>query len=95
MRSLRKKTLEKADKQWEKPLCIEYVCCTLNLDYYIKMEGCPMAKLKFQIRPKKYTGESSVVSMCLPKDILQEIDAMAAQTSRTRNEIYSIIIMFE
>lgn len=54
-----------------------------------------MAKLKFQIRPKKYTGESSVVSMCLPKDILQEIDAMAAQTSRTRNEIYSIIIMFE
>ena len=33
-----------------------------------------MGDVKFQITPKKYTGESAVVSLRLPKDMLREID---------------------
>ena len=46
-----------------------------------------MEKPKLQITPKKYSGESSVISMRLPKDMLRDIDAVAEETGRTRNEI--------
>ena len=46
-----------------------------------------MAEPIFQVAPKKYTGESAVVSMRLPKDMLRDIDAAAAKLGRTRNEI--------
>ena len=45
-----------------------------------------MGESKFQITPKKYIGESSVVSLRMPKDMLRDIDEIAAKTGRTRNE---------
>ena len=40
-----------------------------------------------KIIPKKYTGESSVISLRLPKDMLEDVDAIAKSTGRTRNEL--------
>ena len=48
----------------------------------------------FYIPPKKYTGESAVVTMRLPKDMLQEIDAIAKETGRSRNEVMSLCMEF-
>lgn len=39
-----------------------------------------MNELRLEIPVKKYTGESAVISMRLPRDMLQEIDAIAADT---------------
>lgn len=53
-----------------------------------------MAELKFQITPKKYTGETAVVSLRLPKEMLRDIDAAAAKAGRTRNEFMSMSLEF-
>lgn len=53
-----------------------------------------MEKPKLQITPKKYSGESSVISMRLPKDMLRDIDAVAEETGRTRNEIMLLSMEF-
>ena len=53
-----------------------------------------MAEPKFQVAPKKYTAESAVVSMRLPKDMLRDIDAAAAKLGRTRNEFMSMSLEF-
>ena len=53
-----------------------------------------MSELKFQVAPKKYTGESAVVSMRLPKDMLRDIDEAAAKLGRTRNEFMSMSLEF-
>ena len=42
---------------------------------------------KLIISSKKFRGDSSVVSVRLPNDMLEKIDAVAEQTGRTRNEI--------
>ncbi|MBQ6755736.1 MAG: hypothetical protein IJP43_02135 [Oscillospiraceae bacterium] len=49
---------------------------------------------KLYIPKKKYTGESAVVSMRMPKDMLRDVDRIAAETGRTRNELLSIFIEF-
>jgi len=46
-----------------------------------------MEKPILQIAQKKYTGESSVISMRLPKDMLSDIDEVARVSGRTRNEV--------
>lgn len=46
-----------------------------------------MADKKLIIRPHKYGGETAVISVRLPKDMLSEIDQAATGTGRTRNEI--------
>ena len=53
-----------------------------------------MSEPKFQIKPKKYTGESSVVSMRMPRDMLRDIDAIATKTGRTRNEFLLMSLEF-
>ena len=53
-----------------------------------------MAETKFQITPKKYNGESSVVSMRMPIDMLRDIDAIAARIGRTRNEFLLMSLEF-
>lgn len=53
-----------------------------------------MADPKFQITPKKYTGESSAVSMRMPKDMLRDIDEIAAKIGRTRNEFMLMSLEF-
>lgn len=53
-----------------------------------------MQNPKFYIQPRRYTGESSVISMRLPKDMLKEIDNLATSTGRTRNEVLSLCLEF-
>ena len=47
-----------------------------------------------KIEPKKYIGETTIVSMRMHKDMLQKIDTVAATTSRNRNEILSTCLEF-
>ena len=53
-----------------------------------------MDEPKFQITPKRYTGESAVVSLRLPKEMLRDIDAAAVKAGRTRNEFMSMSLEF-
>ena len=53
-----------------------------------------MNELRLEIPVKKYIGESAVISMRLPRDMLQEIDAIAADTGRTRNEVLTLCMEF-
>ena len=46
-----------------------------------------MAEQKLIITPKRYTEESQVISVRLPKDMLHDVDTVAQDTGRTRNEI--------
>ena len=46
-----------------------------------------MADNKLVIRPHKYGGETSVISLRLSKEMLTVIDKVAMDTGRTRNEI--------
>ena len=48
----------------------------------------------FLIRQKKYVGETMVVSMRIPKDMLADIDKAAQISGRTRNEIMSMSLAF-
>ena len=48
----------------------------------------------FVIRQKKYTGDTSVISMRIPKDMLADIDKAAEVSGRTRNEIMSMSLEF-
>lgn len=47
-----------------------------------------------QISPKKYAGETTIVSMRMAKDLLKDIDAVANVTGRTRNEILTMSLEF-
>lgn len=49
---------------------------------------------KLVIQPQKYGGETSVVSMRMPKNMLADIDVVANKTGRTRNEILMMSIEF-
>lgn len=53
-----------------------------------------MDNIRLVIPPKKYTGETSIVSMRIPKDMLKDIDAAAKAAGRTRNEILQISLEF-
>ena len=53
-----------------------------------------MEKPILRLEQKKYTGESSIISMRIPKDMLKDIDNIAAQTGRPRNEILSLSLEF-
>ena len=53
-----------------------------------------MSNPVFRISPKKYNGETTIVSMRLPKDLLKEIDSVASLTGRNRNEILTMSLEF-
>ncbi len=42
---------------------------------------------KLIIPPKKYKGETTVVSVRMPKNMIADLDKVAKITGRTRNEI--------
>lgn len=48
----------------------------------------------FKLQKKKYQGETAVISMRLPKDMLADIDKAASVSGRTRNEILSMSLEF-
>ena len=43
---------------------------------------------------KKYTGETTIISMRLAKDLVKDIDAVANVTGRNRNEILTMSLEF-
>ena len=45
-----------------------------------------MPDKKLIISSKKFRGDSSVVSVRLPNDMIERLDDIAEQTGRTRNE---------
>ena len=47
-----------------------------------------------RIEPKKYAGETTIVSMRISKELLKEIDAVANVTGRNRNEILTMSLEF-
>lgn len=53
-----------------------------------------MSDKKLVIQKQKYTGDTMVTSMRIPKDMLEALDKVAAETSRTRNEILMMCIEF-
>lgn len=46
------------------------------------------------IKPKRYSGESSVVTLRIAKDMVKDFDDIALSTGRTRNEIMSLCLEF-
>lgn len=53
-----------------------------------------MSEKKLILHPHKYSGESAVISMRLPKSMLTDIDKIASDTGRTRNEILFLCMEF-
>ena len=53
-----------------------------------------MEEPKLQISPKKYNGESTVISVRMPKDMVADLDRIAEITGRTRNEIMTLCLEF-
>jgi len=49
---------------------------------------------KLTIEQKKYKGETSVVSTRLPIELIKEIDRIAKETNRTRNEVIVLCLDF-
>ena len=49
---------------------------------------------KFVISSKKYKGETSVVSVRLPAELISRIDDIAMKTGRTRTEIIHKCLTF-
>lgn len=49
---------------------------------------------KLIISPKRFKGDSSVVSVRLPNDLVKSLDDIAEKTGRTRNEIIQKCIEF-
>ena len=53
-----------------------------------------MQKPVLQIQQKKYSGETTIVSMRTAKELLKDIDQVAALTGRNRNEILNLCLEF-
>ena len=53
-----------------------------------------MTDPKLEIIPKKYSGESTVISLRITKAMLADIDKIAADTGRTRNELMTLGLEF-
>ena len=51
-------------------------------------------KPRLEIKPKKVTDPSVVISIRIPRDMLQALDEAAEKTRRTRNEIISMGLEF-
>ena len=53
-----------------------------------------MGDKKLIIQKQKYTGETIVTSMRIPKDLLTDLDKVAKESNRTRNEIMMMFLEF-
>lgn len=53
-----------------------------------------MSEPILRISPKKYNGETTIISMRLAKDLVKDIDAIANATGRNRNEILTKSLEF-
>lgn len=53
-----------------------------------------MIDKKLIISPRKYKGETSVVSARLPVDMIKALDKIAENTGRNRNEIVALCLEY-
>ena len=53
-----------------------------------------MSEPVLRITPKKYSGETTIVSMRMAKDMLKDLDQIADASGRTRNEILNLCLEF-
>ena len=53
-----------------------------------------MSEPVLRISPKKYQSETTIISMRIAKDMVKDIDQVAALTGRTRNEILTMSLEF-
>ena len=53
-----------------------------------------MPEKKLVISSKKFRGDSAVVSVRLPNDLIVRLDSIAEETGRTRNEIIQTCLEF-
>lgn len=53
-----------------------------------------MADKKLIITPRKYSGETSVVSARLPMEMIKSIDRAAKATNRNRNEVIALCLEY-
>ena len=53
-----------------------------------------MAEPVFRIPKKKYSGDTTVVSMRISKELLKDIDRVADLSGRNRNEILTMSLEF-
>ena len=53
-----------------------------------------MEKPKLKIEPKRYGGETSVVSMRMPKSMVADLEKIAEATGRTRNEVMMLCLEY-
>ena len=49
---------------------------------------------KLIISPRKYKGETSVVSTRLPVEMIKNLDSIAEKTGRNRNEIIMLCLEY-
>ena len=53
-----------------------------------------MSEPVLRISPKKYSGETTIVSMRMSKELLKDIDNIAKVTGRNRNESMAMSLEF-
>ncbi|MDY4487277.1 MAG: ribbon-helix-helix protein, CopG family [Candidatus Limivicinus sp.] len=53
-----------------------------------------MESKKLIISPRKYKGETSVVSARLPVEMIKTLDEIAENTGRNRNEIITLCLEY-
>lgn len=53
-----------------------------------------MGEKKLIIQSKKTVGESTVISMRISKELLEEIDEVVAKTGNSRNEVLQLCLRF-
>ena len=53
-----------------------------------------MERPELRLSPKKYKEESVVFSSRVPKDMLRDLDKVAEQTGRSRNEVLTLCLEF-
>ncbi len=53
-----------------------------------------MSEPVLRISPKKYGGETTILSMRIAREMVKDIDQVAALTGRNRNEILTMSLEF-
>lgn len=56
--------------------------------------GIGVSEPVLKISPKKYNGETTIVSMRMAKELLKDIDNVATLTGRNRNELLTMSLEF-
>ena len=47
-----------------------------------------------KISPKKYSGETTIISMRISKELVKKLDSIASQTGLNRNELLTMSLEF-